>query len=489
MEKMLLELKDIEKRYEGKLVLAVEQLKIYKNERIGIVGGNGQGKSTLLNIIAGEIKPDKGVVRKSVDFHYYRQIEKKQKQPYNNIDFELLSRLSVPDHSPEFYSGGESARFRLAQIFSQYRMGLLMDEPTTHLDSDGIKLLKNELKYYYGTVIVVSHNRAFLDTVVNQIWEVKSGQIKIYKGNYTQYKEQKEQEETEQTKVHNQYLKEKYRLEQASKEKQKQAQKLSKVSSKKKNRSIKPSRLSSSKQKDTVQKAAHKSAKAIEKRKEQLKSVERVVADKEIQFPQSEMVEIHNRFPIMGEQVTIKKGDKLLLNQVDFQFPLGKRFGIKGENGSGKSSLLNYILDNDEGITLSPKVIFAHYQQMDYKLTTDISALNHLAQDSEYPEPVLRSVLNNLGFNQTELLKSVLNLSGGEATRLTIAKLFTDSSNILVLDEPTNFIDIQTIVALESLMKNYQGTILFTSHDEYFMNNIAEQIWEIKNQKLVLIKE
>lgn len=489
MEKRVLELKDIEKRYEGKLVLAVEKLNLYENERIGIVGGNGQGKSTLLNIIAGEIEPDKGMISRLVDFHYYRQIEEKQNQSYTDIDFELLSRLSVPDYSPEFYSGGESARFRLARIFSQYKMGLLMDEPTTHLDSDGIEFLKTELKYYYGTVIVVSHDRAFLDTVVNQIWEVKSGQIKIYKGNYTQYKEQKEQEETEQIKVHNQYLKEKHRLEQAAKEKQKQAQKISKVSSKNKNRNIKPSRLSSSKQKDTVQKAAHKSAKAIEKRVEQLKSVDRVVVDKEIQFPQSETVEIHNHFPIMGEQVTIKKGDKLLLNQVDFQFPLGKRIGIKGENGSGKSSLLKYILANADGIILSPKVIFAHYHQMDYKLTTDISALNHLAQDSEYPEPVLRSVLNNLGFNQTEILKSVLNLSGGEATRLAIAKIFTDPSNILVLDEPTNFIDVQTIVALESLMKSYQGTILFTSHDEYFMNNISEQIWEIKNRKLVLIKE
>lgn len=123
---------------------------------------------------------------------------------------------------------------------------------------------------------------------------------------------------------------------------------------------------------------------------------------------------------------------------------------------------------------------------MDYKLTEEINLIDYLMQDSEYPESVIRAVLNNLGFRQEDVMKSTGNLSGGEATRLVIAKLFTDPSNVLVLDEPTNFIDIKTIEALEKLIKAYRGTVIFTSHDHYFMRKVADEVWEIKDRELVL---
>ena len=126
---------------------------------------------------------------------------------------------------------------------------------------------------------------------------------------------------------------------------------------------------------------------------------------------------------------------------------------------------------------------------MAYQLSGEKSMVDYLMEDTEFTEPIVRSVLNNLGFNQGEVsTKAISDLSGGEATRLVIAKLFTDPSNVMILDEPTNFIDVQTIEALENLMKSYNGTILFTSHDQYFTKNIAEQIWEINNQKLELIE-
>ena len=125
---------------------------------------------------------------------------------------------------------------------------------------------------------------------------------------------------------------------------------------------------------------------------------------------------------------------------------------------------------------------------MAYQLSEEYTLLEYFKRDSTFEEAVIRSVLDNLGFTQIEIMKKpVKNLSGGEATRLVIAKLFTDPSNVLVLDEPTNFIDLQTIQALEELMRSYQGTILFTSHDQYFMENMAEQIWTIQNQKLELV--
>lgn len=486
MQELMLELKNVEKIYLNKEVLSIDHLTVYQNERIGIIGKNGQGKSTLLNIINGEVQPDRGNIHKTMDFQYYRQIGEVNAVNYEKMDPALLGKLQVPKHEAKYFSGGEESRLRLARIFSGYEMGLLMDEPTTHLDTEGIQFLIDELRYYYGTLLIVSHDRRFLDEVVEKIWEVEDGKVTVYDGNYSSYLEQKEQERFEQERAYEQFTKEKERLEQAAKKKQEQAQKMSKVSKKQKSKNVKPDRLASSKQKDTVQKSAHKAAKAIEKRSEQLETVEKAKQDKLIQFPDPKSLEMHNNFPIMGTDVTIQKGDNLLLDKASFQFPLGKRIGIVGPNGSGKSSLLEHILAAEEGITLSPKVIFSTYRQMDYKLSKEKSILDYLAEESDYPEPVLRAVLNNLDFSQVEVRKPLVNLSGGEATRLVIAKLFTDPSNVLILDEPTNFIDVHTIEALERLMKSYNGTILFTSHDSYFMESMAEQVWEIKDKKLFL---
>ncbi len=484
----VLEIRNVVKSYQNKEVINVEHLTVSQNERVGIIGRNGQGKSTLLNLISGAIQPDQGTVQRTIDFQYYRQIADVDEQGYEKMDPALLAKLQVPRHEAKHFSGGEEARFRLAEIFSGYELGLLLDEPTTHLDTDGVNFLIEELRYYYGTLLVVSHDRHLLDEVVDKIWEVADGSVTVYEGNYTAYLEQKEQHRLEQARAYEHYTKEKGRLEKAAQKKQEQAQKLAKASAKQKSRNIKPDRLSSSKQKDTVQKAAHKAAKAMEKRAEQLEAVDSLKQEKAIQFPVPEHLEMHNKFPIMGSDVTIQKGDQFLLEKANFQFPLGKRIALVGPNGSGKSSLLQHILSHGEGITLSPKVVFATYQQMDYKLVKEMDLLAYLAEESAYQEPVLRAILNNLGFSQLEIRKSITNLSGGEATRLAVAKLFAQPSNVLVLDEPTNFIDIQTIEALEVLMKSYPGTILFTSHDEYFVNHVAEQVWEISNKKMMLQK-
>lgn len=486
MQELVLELKNIEKSYNGKTILSIDDLKVYQNERIGIVGDNGQGKSTLLKLINQSIEPDKGQVRMLTDFQFYSQIEEETGLFRDQVDPEMLSRLNVPKYSTDVFSGGERTRARLARLFSRYTLGMLMDEPTTHLDSEGIQFLIDELTYYYGTLLIVSHDRYFLDQVVETIWEVKDGTVAVYPGNYTEYVEQKAQNKLEAERKQEAVRKEKARLELAVKKKHEQAQKMSKVSHKQKNRNIRPSRLSSSKQKDTVQKAAHKTAKSIEKRMEQIEDVDLPAVQRTIQFPEVKTVEIHNPYPVMLENVTIIRGDQILLEEVDAQFERGKRIAITGHNGAGKSSLLSHILNKEEGVRLSPKVRFAVYRQMDYKLAESTGILDYLLYESEYSEPLVRAVLNNLGFDQSDTDRAVSNLSGGEATRLAIAKLFTDPSNIIVLDEPTNFIDLSTIEALEHLLRDYKGTVLFTAHDKYFMDRVADQVWEINDQKLYL---
>ena len=203
-------------------------------------------------------------------------------------------------------------------------------------------------------------------------------------------------------------------------------------------------------------------------------------------FPKIKSREIHNKFPIRGEQVFLKKGEKTLLENCDFQFSLEKKIAIVGDNGTGKTTLLNHIVSNGEGIVLSPKVEFSVYKQMDYNFSRSKSVLSYLIERTDYSESVVRGILNNLGFSQSEIRKPLTALSGGEATRLSLALSFTKPSNILVLDEPTNFIDLTTIEALEELITTYMGTVLFTSHDSYFVDKIADEVYKLDKKKLTL---
>ena len=484
-----LELKNIEMNFGNKELLAVDYLTAYQNDRIGVVGRNGQGKTTLLNLVQGSLAPNSGEVNRLVDFNYFKQIEETSELFISEkLDTALLNRLNVPINMSECLSGGEETKLRLARVLSDYQMGLLMDEPTTHLDGKSIRFLIDELKYYYGTLIIVSHDRYFLNQLVTKIWEIEDGSIIEYPGNYSDYVVQKEQKRVETIKASEKVNKEKQRLEQAIEQKRKQAKKMSTVSEKNKKKSIKPDRLSSSKQKDSVQKAVQKTAKALETRVTQLGEVEKIAALKPIRFPSSPALEMHNRFPIMGQSVTLYAGEKLLLNRVDFQFSLGKKIANTGDNGSGKSTLLQHILTAREGITVSQKVRVSSYKQMDYKLTDTMPVIDYLMKQTDYPENTVRSVLNHLGFRQTELSKPVCALSGGEATRISLAVVFIRPSNVIILDEPTNFIDIQTIEALEGFIKNYPGTVIFTSHDQYFVKKTADQIWQITDQRLFLVK-
>ncbi len=301
MEKLTIKLKNIQQNFGAKEVLAIDELSVYENDRIGIIGGNGEGKSTLLKIIHGDLIPE-GEVQREVEFNYYPQIaEVDELFHIDSLDWELMSQFNVPKNNLQTLSGGESSKFRLAQILSVYQMGLLLDEPTTHLDQTSVKKLVEELRYYYGTLLFVSHDRYFLNQLADKIWEVQDGKIVEYEGNYDAYKEQKEQEHLKNERDAENYLQEKKRLEAAITKKKEQAEKASKVSNKKKQQSIRPDRLSSSKQKDTVQKSMQKSAKSMEARLSQLQEVRTETKQQEITFPTPKSVEIHNKYPIRGK--------------------------------------------------------------------------------------------------------------------------------------------------------------------------------------------
>src|SRR5699024_10821319 len=430
MENVCVELEYIELSFLDRMVLSIPRLAIHQFDRIGIVGKNGAGKSTLLKLIAGHIKPNRGVVKRFIEFAYFDQLAIAED---HDADDALMGKLSIPQTNIHNFSGGEETRWKLASLFSNYYEGMLIDEPTTHLDKEGRNFLLDELTYYYGALILVSHDRYVLDEQVSKIWEIENGCVTEYTGNYTDYVEQKELAKQQQQEHHEQYLKERSRLMQAAEEKMHKAKKVTQASKRvsKKDVKAKANKMFMTKSKDTSQKRIEKAAKALEQRVEQLEVIEASEAEHYIRFSQTKSLQLHNNFPIMADSLTLKAGDKLLLDEASFQFPLGKTIAITGGNGAGKTTLLHHILANGEGITLSPKAVFGMYEQKEYQFKRDKTVLEYMKANSDYHESKIRSTLDKMDFKGNDLKKSIRALSGGEAIRLVLCQLFLGTFNIL----------------------------------------------------------
>ncbi|MGL4373592.1 MAG: ATP-binding cassette domain-containing protein, partial [Turicibacter sp.] len=207
-----------------------------------------------------------------------------------------------------------------------------------------------------------------------------------------------------------------------------------------------------------------------------------------IQFKQSKVLELHNPYPIMASDIGKKIGDKVLFDKVSFSIPQGKKIALVGENGSGKTTLMKMIFNHEEGISISPKAKIGYFDQNGYKYNGDSNIIEFMQQDCDYNISEIRCVLATMGFCQKDIIKKLSVLSGGEIMKLLLAKLLMGKYNILLLDEPSNFLDIKSLVALEKLMKDYTGTIIFVSHDQTLVQNVADIIYEINNKSLNRVK-
>ncbi|MFD2630390.1 Msr family ABC-F type ribosomal protection protein [Oceanobacillus kapialis] len=486
MEKLCFELEDVEVTFLDQLILSIPRLAIHQFDRIGIVGKNGTGKSTLIRLLHGQITPSKGSVHIIAEAAYFGQLTAPEPE---KADPKQIRSLGLEDKNRSKLSGGEQTRLKLAQLFSEYHEALLVDEPTTHLDTEGKQYFLDELEYYYGALVLVSHDRHVLDQLATKIWEVADGSVTEYTGNYSDYVAQKEMEKIQQQEQFDKYQKEKQRLLKAAEEKKKKADKITQASgsmTKKDTKSL-ANKMFMTKSRGTSQKAVHRAAKAIEQRIEQMEEVAAPTSEKQLYFHQSEALKLHNKFPIMADDLSLRVGKRELLSKVRFQFPLGETIAITGDNGTGKTTLLQAIVEGKEGIILSPKVEIGFYRQMSYQFEKEETVLAYMKSRSDYQESKIRAVLNAMSFTGNDIKKNVQDLSGGEAIRLVLCQLFLGRYNILILDEPTNFLDVFSIEALEKFIEGYEGTILLVSHDKAFVDRVADRVYKIEKQQLTLL--
>ena len=449
------------KKYIGeRLLIDIPELTISSQSRIGIVGKNGSGKTTLLNLISGSVEKDEG-------------------QIIYSGSVSIIDQFLELDNSK---SGGEQTKEKIRQAIQMDAEILLADEATNHLDQKGRQFLIKELKRYQGSLLMVSHDRDFLNQMCEEIIEIEDSKVTHYSGNYDAYLEQKEIEEKEYQKKFQNYVREKERLTGSIQELHDKSTGIKKAPKRMGNSEA---RLHKRGKGQTAKKALSKQALAMETRLEKLEVIEKPWKKQPLVLPFTEGQKIHRQFLIEGRNVDLKVGQKTLFKDATFVIKTGKKTALVGDNGSGKTTLLKAILNKESQLDIAQKAEFAYFSQSLNQLDEEKTLFENVNQTSIYEPQVARDLLAHLLFRGTTVNKQVNVLSGGERTKVAIAKMILGKSNVLILDEPTNHLDIESLQVLEEALIAYQGSIIFVSHDQYFVKKVADTVLEIKNQQVI----
>lgn len=381
---LLIKAKDVYVEYAGRDILCIDELELYDYDRIGLIGINGAGKSTLLKVLLGELTPIRCKVNRFGQFTYIPQLDEVTFQEVK--DFALMGKLGVGQLDMEVMSGGEEARLKIAQALSSQVQGIFADEPTCHLDREGIDFLISQLKCFSGALLIISHDRYFLDEVVDKIWELKDGKITEYQGNYSDYLCQKEAKRKSQAVRYERFVIERDRLEQAAYEKRKQARKINQKAkgAAKKNSSESGGRLAHQKTMGSKQKTLYNAAKSMEHRIATLVDVEAPEKIRTIRFHQSKTLELHNPYPIVGLKVSKRFDDKVLFEKASFHIQLGAKVALTGGNGTGKTTLMQMILKQEDGILISPKSVIDYFAQNGYGYNYNQGVMKFMQENCDY---------------------------------------------------------------------------------------------------------
>lgn len=476
---LLLELKNIVKSAGDRRLFSIDNLKIYSGDHIGVVGRNGAGKTTLLRIIAGLLAPDTGKVVSHCSHAFIAQLGCAQQEAINPV---IARQFKISTRYAQTMSGGEQTRYKIVAALSQDSTLLLADEPTANLDINGIELVQQKLQARQGAFIVVAHDRELLNEVCNKIWEIEDGKVIVYTGNYQQYLASKEEQQLRQNREYDRYIAEKKKLEAAAIDRRQRSVSVRKAPARMGNSEARLHKMGDQKAKANL----YKAVKAIETRLNQLEVKEKPRKSPAVIFDLLTTDDLYNKVVVRAEGLTKRFGDRLLYNQTSFTIYHGQKVALVGNNGCGKTTLLDMIAINDENLYLAPKVRCGYFSQAMAELNPNQTVLTNVMGTSVYSEESIRSLLARLLFRREEVYKPVSVLSGGERTRVALARIMVSEANVLLLDEPTNYLDVLAMSALEAVLAEYKGTVLFACHDRKFINAIATHLMLFQSGKIRL---
>ncbi len=475
----LISSQNIKLEYGIQTILDVTKLEIQDGDRIGLVGRNGAGKSSLFGVLTGRIKADSGVIVRNCEI-----AEIMQSGETDGIsEGRYISQMRIKDSAIK--SGGEKTRLAIASAFSKRTPLLLADEPTTNLDVAGIESLTKMLKGYRGAFLLISHDRTLLDEVCTTIWELEDGEVKVFPGNYTSWHEQKRRERDFQQFEYEQYRAEKKRLEKVIQSTKQQASQMRKP----------PGRMGQSewmlyKNKYAgKQKSVEGHASALETRLNQLEKKERPKDLPEISIKLDVNRKIKAKVAAKVENLTVCYEDHMVLADATLRLLTGKKTFLIGENGAGKTTLVKNLLQNSEHSSITSDAHIGYFSQEQENLDYEKTVLENVTENAVFPEHMCRSVLANLYMKEQDVFKKVKVLSGGERVKTALARLLVSGVNLLILDEPTNHMDIYTMEGLEHLLDSYDGTLLVITHDRKLTENLAEVIYEVRDGNVIRIDD
>ncbi|MCL1792484.1 MAG: ATP-binding cassette domain-containing protein [Oscillospiraceae bacterium] len=439
------------------LLFALDKLDIYEGDIVGVVGKNGSGKTTLLNMIAGSAEPDLGYVKNFCELSYFRQFNENGE---NNL------------------SGGEITKIYLSDAIEKNAPLLLLDEPTSNLDISSTNLLEKQIKNYNGAVVLISHDRRLLENTCTKIVNIDKDAktAAVYECGYADFVELKEKESERAEFLYEAYNKERRRLTESIRESKAQVKSAKKAPSRMGNSEARLHKRKTGERMESVESKAN----ALKTRLEKLEVHEKPRKQRKIGITLKDAeTRYKGRYIIECENLNVAFGERILLENVSFRLKTGSKAVLVGDNGSGKTTLVKKILDEGcENIKSNAKKI-AYYEQGLEILESSKTILENVMLESAFTELEARNILGRLGIREDNVHKKVEYISGGEKVKVCFAKIFTEGADLAILDEPTNYLDIETSQALEDIINEYDGTVLAISHDRSFAENISDCVIEI----------